>query len=173
MNDKELRDFAKMIFGEDIFCPVEKPARGVVYGFNNDNYVKANKPATPKPPVKDNKFEIQTILANKKKGVFTVVWMDGTNTMIHIQDGDTWDDEKALAMCFIKKLYENKGKFNDIFTKVMPEKIKYIGTRDEVEVKSTRKVAEVAEVAQKATTATVNATTAFSEMAKAVGKKRV
>lgn len=169
MNDKEIREFAKFIFGEDIFCPVERP---VACGKNND-YIKVNKPVAPKPPVKDNKFEIQTILANKKKGVFTVVWMDGTNTMIHIQDGDTWDDEKALAMCFVKKLYENKGKFNDIFTKVMPEKIKYIGTRDEVEVKSTSKVAEVAEATQKAATATVNATTAFSEMAKAVGKKRV
>ena len=155
MNDKEFMELAKWVFGEDIFCPIK-----------NSDYIKINKPAESKPPVKDNKFEIQAILANKKKGVFTVVWMDGTNTMIHIQDGDTWDDEKALAMCFVKKFYENKGKFNDIFTKVMPEKIKYIGTRDEVEVKSTSKVTEVAEAAQKATTA-------FSEMAKAVGKKRV
>lgn len=159
MNDKELREFTKWIFGGDMYCTIEKP----VVSVKNNEYIKVNKPTAPKSPVKDNKFEIQTILANKKKGVFTVVWMDGTNTMIHIQDGDTWDDEKALAMCFVKKLHENKGKFNDIFTKVMPEKIKYIG----------RNEAEIAEAAQKATSATINATTAFSEMAKAVGKKRV
>lgn len=168
MNDKELREFTKWIFGGDMYCTIEKP----VVSVKNNEYIKVNKPTAPKSPVKDNKFEIQTILANKKKGVFTVVWMDGTNTMIHIQDGDTWDDEKALAMCFVKKLHENKGKFNDIFTKVMPEKIKYIG-RDEVEVKSISKVAEIAEAAQKTASATVDATTAFSEMAKAVGKKRV
>ena len=83
--------------------------------------------------------------------------------MIHIQDGDSWDDEKALAMCFIKKMKGNKGSFNDIFTKVMPEKIKYIG-RDE---------AEIVEATQKVASAAVDAATAFSEMAKAVGKKRV
>lgn len=170
MNDRELIDLAKWVFGEDIFCPVEKPIVSV--SVKNGDYIKVNKPATPKPSVKDNKFEIQSILANKEKGVFTVVWMDGTHTMIHIQDGDAWDDEKALAMCFVKELYDNKSKFNDIFTKIMPAKIKYIGTKDEVEAKSTSKVAGIAEPAQKAASA-VEATTTFSEMAKAVGKKRV
>ena len=169
MNDKEFIELAKLLFGEDIYCPVEKP----IVSAKNSDYINVNKPAVPKPLVNGNKFEIQAILANKKKGVFTVVWMDGTNTMIHIQDGDTWDDEKALAMCFVKKLYENKGKFNDIFTKVMSEKIKYIGTRDEVEVKSTSKIAESVKAAQKATSATVDTTTAFSKMAKAVGKKNI
>lgn len=69
---------------------------------------------------------IQTILANHKKRVFTVVWVDGTRTMIMLQDGDTWDTEKALAMCYVKKICGNKGAFNDIFTKVMPEKLKTI-----------------------------------------------
>ena len=170
MNEKELREFTKFIFGEDIFfCPVERP----IIEVKNNEYIKVNKPVTPKPPVKDNKYEFVSLLANKEKGAFTVVWADGTHTIIHIQDGDAWDDEKALAMCFVKKMMGNKGSFNDIFTKVMPEKIKYIGTRNEVDVKSTNKVAEIAEAAQKAATATVDATTAFSEMAKAVGKKRM
>ena len=81
------------------------------------------KTETKKHPVH---YEIQSILANKAKGVFTVVWTDGTHTKITIQPGDTWDDEKALAMCFVKKLMGNKGNFNDIFTQELPAKLKTI-----------------------------------------------
>ena len=63
---------------------------------------------------------IHSILSNKEKGVFTVVWEDGTSTMVSIQEGDTWDEEKALAMCYVKRFCGNKGAFNDIFTEVMP-----------------------------------------------------
>ena len=84
-----------------------------------------------KPVINTNKYEIQSILANKNKGVFTVVWKDNTHTSIHLQDGDTWDDEKALAMCFVKKMKGNKGNFNDIFTIEMPAKLKTIEKKEE------------------------------------------
>ena len=83
-----------------------------------------------KPVINTNKYEIQSILANKNKGVFTVVWKDNTHTSIHLQDGDTWDDEKALAMCFVKKMKGNKGNFNDIFTIEMPAKLKTIEKKE-------------------------------------------
>ena len=73
-------------------------------------------------------FDIQSIMANHKKNAFTVVWADGSHTMIHLQPGDVWDDEKALAMCFVKHLMGDTGSFNDIFTEEMPAKIKHIGT---------------------------------------------
>ena len=60
-------------------------------------------------------FEIQSVLSNRKKNAFTVVWADGTSTVVHCQPGDEWDDEKALAMCFTKKALGNKGNFNDKF----------------------------------------------------------
>ena len=75
------------------------------------------------------KFEIKNILANHEKNAFTVVWADGTNTVIHLQEGDKWDDEKALAMCFVKKLKGNKGAFNYIFTEEMPAKLKTINKK--------------------------------------------
>lgn len=75
------------------------------------------------------KFEIKNILANHEKNAFTVVWADGTNTVIHLQEGDKWDDEKALAMCFVKKLMGNKGAFNYIFTEEMPAKLKTINKK--------------------------------------------
>jgi hypothetical protein len=74
----------------------------------------------------DTVFGIRTILANHKKNAFTVVWEDGESTVIHLQEGDEWDDEKALAMCFVKKLFGNKGSFNYIFTETLPSKLKVI-----------------------------------------------
>ena len=74
----------------------------------------------------DTAFGIRTILANHKKNAFTVVWEDGESTVIHLQEGDEWDDEKALAMCFVKKLFGNKGSFNYIFTETLPSKLKVI-----------------------------------------------
>lgn len=73
-------------------------------------------------------FDIQSITANHKKNAFTVVWGDGSHTIVHLQPGDVWDDEKALAMCFVKHLMGDTGSFNDIFTEEMPAKIKHIGT---------------------------------------------
>lgn len=60
------------------------------------------------------RFEIKCVLSNREKGVFTVKWTDGTVTMVTCQPGDEWDDEKALAMCFMKKALGNKGAFNDV-----------------------------------------------------------
>lgn len=61
-----------------------------------------------------NRFEIKCVQSNREKGVFTVKWTDGTVTMVSCQPGDDWDDEKALAMCFMKKALGNKGSFNDV-----------------------------------------------------------
>jgi hypothetical protein len=79
----------------------------------------------------DTVFGIRTILANHNKNAFTVVWEDGESTVIHLQDGDEWDDEKALAMCFVKKLFGNKGSFNYIFTEELPKKLKTIPKKDD------------------------------------------
>lgn len=79
-----------------------------------------------------NHFEIKCVLSNHEKGVFTVKWTDDTVTMVTCQPGDDWDDEKALAMCFMKKALDNKGAFNDVMRDaldkmtVIPEKKKVI-----------------------------------------------
>ena len=71
-------------------------------------------------------FEIRSVLSNRKKNAFSVVWMDGTTTVVHCQPGDEWDDEKALAMCFTKKALGNKGNFNDKFNDALDNKMKTI-----------------------------------------------
>lgn len=136
MTEKEFNKMCEALFGVRIdndsatyLAPREKV----------NNYCKCvdtpkitvEQHARVKPVINTNKYEIRSILANKDKGVFTVVWKDNTHTSIHLQDGDIWDDEKALAMCFVKKMKGNKGNFNDIFTIEMPAKLKTIEKKEE------------------------------------------
>ena len=60
------------------------------------------------PKVKDIRFYDKATV---------VFWEDKTKTVVVLQDGDTYDKEKAVAMCFMKKATGNKGNFNDIFRK--------------------------------------------------------
>lgn len=46
-----------------------------------------------------------------------VFWKDGTKTVVKCQYGETFDEEKGIALCFMKKYFDNKGYFNDIFKK--------------------------------------------------------
>ena len=79
-----------------------------------------------KPAPVYSPFAIRSVLSNRKKNAFSVVWMDGTTTVVHCQSGDEWDDEKALAMCFTKKALGNKGNFNDKFNDALDNKMKVI-----------------------------------------------
>lgn len=50
-----------------------------------------------------------------------VIWNDGTKTVVKCQDGDEYDPEKGLALCCMKKMFGNKGKFNDVMRELVPE----------------------------------------------------
>ena len=105
-----------------------------------DPRVEAKVSRNIMPTIIDTKTgNIHSILANEEKGVFTVVWEDGTSTMVSIQEGDTWDEEKALAMCYVKRFCGNKGAFNDIFTEVMP-RVKVDRTKKKKQKKETPSV---------------------------------
>lgn len=60
-------------------------------------------------------FEIKNVIFNEPATI--VYWADGTKTVVKCQEGDTYDKEKGLAMCFVKKLKSNKSYFNDVFKK--------------------------------------------------------
>ena len=102
-------------------------AKTIIFDSLGDIMEEVEKDAVGKYSGKPICFDIQSITANHKKNAFTVVWGDGSHTMIHLQPGDVWDDEKALAMCFVKHMMGDTGSFNDIFTTEMPKKIKHIG----------------------------------------------
>ena len=48
----------------------------------------------------------------------TIVWFnDGSKTVVKCQNDETFDKEKGLAMAIVKRLYDNKGSFNEVFKK--------------------------------------------------------
>lgn len=67
------------------------------------------------PAAPDSK--IKNVYFNKEKGTTVVVWSDDTKTKVKCQNGDTFDKEKGLAMCYVKKMMGNRGCFNEIFKK--------------------------------------------------------
>ncbi len=68
----------------------------------------------------------KTYLGMIKKVIFNdpatiVLWSDGTKTVVKCNPEDKFDPEKGLAMACMKKLFGNKGYYNDIFRKWLPE----------------------------------------------------
>lgn len=54
---------------------------------------------------------------NEEKGTSVALWEDGTKTKIKCQPGDTFDKEKAVALCYMKKYFGNNGSYNEILKK--------------------------------------------------------
>jgi hypothetical protein len=44
-----------------------------------------------------------------------VIWNDGTKTVVKCQEGESYDKEKGVSLCFMKKFLGNKTNFNNIF----------------------------------------------------------
>lgn len=78
----------------------------------------AYEKSKPKPKPKD---PVKSILINPVKGVTTVVWNDGTVTVVHCNN-EEFDAEKGIAMCFMKKAFDNRGCFNDFLNKYTEDK---------------------------------------------------
>jgi hypothetical protein len=66
-----------------------------------------------------NPFEIKKVYFNDP--VTVVIWADGTKTIVRCQEGDVYSKETGLALCIAKKALGNKGNFNDVFHKWIPE----------------------------------------------------
>lgn len=49
--------------------------------------------------------------------VTIAIWKDGTKTLVRCQEGDTFDKEKAIALCYMKKALGNRGSFNETLKK--------------------------------------------------------
>lgn len=72
-------------------------------------------PARTLPAIKDVKFAPPATI---------VFWADKTKTVVKAQGTDVYDPEKGLAMAIIKKLFGNKGNYNNLFHKWIPEEPK-------------------------------------------------
>lgn len=51
-----------------------------------------------------------------------VIWKNGDKTVVKCQPGDTYDPEKGLALCIMKRTLGNKGNYNNVFRKWLPKK---------------------------------------------------
>lgn len=78
----------------------------------------AYEKSKPKPKPKD---PVKSVLINPVKGVTTVVWNDGTVTVVHCNN-EEFDAEKGIAMCFMKRVFDNRGCFNDFLNKYLNDK---------------------------------------------------
>lgn len=77
---------------------------------------------TAKPILHQN--SIKGVWFNRNKGVTVVRWNDDTITKVKCHNGDKFNPEHGLAMCISKKAFGNKGNYNDVFKKWLPEKEK-------------------------------------------------
>ena len=76
--------------------------------------------------------EIKKVIFNDPATV--VIWSDDSKTVVKCQPGDTYDAEKGLALCISKKYLGNKGNFNEVFKKWIPEEpIETISVKDIIE----------------------------------------
>ena len=60
---------------------------------------------------------IKRVIFNKEKLTTVVLWADGQKTIIKCQEGDVFDEEKALALCYMKRVLGNRGSFNETLRK--------------------------------------------------------
>lgn len=50
-----------------------------------------------------------------------VFWKDGTKTMVKCDEKDISDKSKAIALCFMKKMFGNTSEFNTVLRTYVPE----------------------------------------------------
>lgn len=60
---------------------------------------------------------IKEVFFNEDKRTTCVLWKDGTRTIVKCNENDSWDKEKALSICYMKKFFDNKGYFNEVLKK--------------------------------------------------------
>lgn len=58
------------------------------------------------------------IIVDKEKETICVIWKNGDKTIMKPQDGDTFDVEKGIALCFMKYMHDNRGAYYNIFKDV-------------------------------------------------------
>ena len=71
---------------------------------------------------KDNNSEeldFEDIIINPPATI--VKWNDGTKTVVKCQNGDVYDAEKGIAICFMKKMFDNKSYYNEVIKEAIAE----------------------------------------------------
>lgn len=61
--------------------------------------------------------DIKKVIFNEP--VTVVYWGDGMKTVVHCQEGDSYDRRTGLLLCCAKRLFGNTGRYNDIISDAM------------------------------------------------------
>lgn len=84
---------------------------------------------------------IDQVWFNPAKGTTVVRWIDGSKTMVRCQEGETFDKEKGLALCYMKRTLDNKSSFNEILKKWCPIEVEE--TEEVKEIEARKPLAEI------------------------------
>jgi hypothetical protein len=90
-----------------------------VVKINKHNYNSSWRKITKATPVVSArpKDGLNKVIFDEWVGVTVALWCDGTKTIVRCQEGDTFDREKAVALCYMKKVLGNRGSFNETLKK--------------------------------------------------------
>lgn len=70
--------------------------------------------------VKETESLIKKVIFNAPATI--ILWKDGTKTVVKCGENEEYDPEKGLAMALVKHFLGNKGNYNNLFRKYLPEK---------------------------------------------------
>lgn len=84
----------------------------------NNEFYRSNK-KTKNELYRSNKKEIKRVIFNEPYTI--VIWANGEKTIVKAQDGEPYDKEKGLAMCFAKYFLGNTCRYFDFFKEVCDE----------------------------------------------------
>ena len=68
---------------------------------------------TPCGAIKDPRMIVDKIIANPPATI--VFWKNGDKTVVKCSPDDEFDIEKGVAVAFLKYMFGNTGKFNELF----------------------------------------------------------
>lgn len=117
----------KLSYSPSIICGGDYTGSKLAFKIMNDinsigtteakNYVDYSRYAVSSGRVVD--IGIKDVIFNPPATI--VNWADGTKTVVKCQNNETFDPEKGLALCYMKKTNGNQSNFNNIFKKWIPK----------------------------------------------------
>lgn len=69
--------------------------------------------------LKDSIPEQENVIFNEPATI--VYWNDGSKTVVKCQNGEEFDPEKGIALCYMKKICGNTGRYNELIKKALKE----------------------------------------------------
>ena len=84
-----------------------------------DDYINSLANVSKNELYRSNKKLIKRVIFNEPYTI--VIWANGEKTIVKAQDGEPYDKEKGLAMCFAKYFLGNTCRYFDFFKEVCDE----------------------------------------------------